>query len=100
MNKTGTKLSKLDRFLISNNVLLAHLNMEVTVLDIVWSDHNPILLHCKKSDFGPIPFKLFHSWFSTQDFDDTIKAAWNDALNTNVSPNLALHEKAKSLKSQ
>ncbi|GJZ87072.1 hypothetical protein Tco_0658682, partial [Tanacetum coccineum] len=55
----------------------------VKIASNIWSDHNPILLHCKKSDFGPIPFKLFHSWFSTQDFDDTIKAAWNDALNTN-----------------
>ncbi|GKC09588.1 RNA-directed DNA polymerase, eukaryota, reverse transcriptase zinc-binding domain protein, partial [Tanacetum coccineum] len=100
MNKTGTKLSKLDRFLISNNVLLAYPNMQVTVLDKIWSDHNPILLHCKKFDFGPIPFKPFHSWFSRQDFDGTVKAAWNDALNTDVGPNLALHEKSKSLKSQ
>ncbi|GJZ58751.1 RNA-directed DNA polymerase, eukaryota, reverse transcriptase zinc-binding domain protein [Tanacetum coccineum] len=73
MNKTGAKMSKLDRFLISNNVLHAHPNMQVTVLEKVWSDHNPILLHCSKTDFGPIPFKLFHSWFNRFDFDDTVK---------------------------
>ncbi|GJS89535.1 RNA-directed DNA polymerase, eukaryota, reverse transcriptase zinc-binding domain protein [Tanacetum coccineum] len=45
MNKTGSKLSKLDCFLISDGVLLAHSYMQVTVLDRVWSDHIPILLH-------------------------------------------------------
>ncbi|GJZ16483.1 RNA-directed DNA polymerase, eukaryota, reverse transcriptase zinc-binding domain protein [Tanacetum coccineum] len=52
MNKSGSKLSKLDRFLISNNVLLALSKLQVTVLDRVWSDHNPILLHCQNNNFG------------------------------------------------
>ncbi|GJQ92270.1 RNA-directed DNA polymerase, eukaryota, reverse transcriptase zinc-binding domain protein [Tanacetum coccineum] len=77
MNKTGTKLSKLDRFLVSDGVLHAHSHMQVTVLDKVWSDHNPILLHSKNSDFGQTPFKLFHSWFDRIGFDDVVKEAWN-----------------------
>ncbi|GJZ38825.1 putative RNA-directed DNA polymerase, eukaryota, reverse transcriptase zinc-binding domain protein [Tanacetum coccineum] len=77
MNKLGTKLSKLDRFLVSDGVLNAHPHLQATVLDKVWSDHNPILLHCKYSDFGPIPFKLFHSWFDRKGFDDTVKEVWN-----------------------
>ncbi|GJX43613.1 RNA-directed DNA polymerase, eukaryota, reverse transcriptase zinc-binding domain protein [Tanacetum coccineum] len=46
MNKLGTKLSKLDRFLVSDGVLNAHPHLQATVLDKVWSDHNPMLLHC------------------------------------------------------
>ncbi|GKE65870.1 RNA-directed DNA polymerase, eukaryota, reverse transcriptase zinc-binding domain protein, partial [Tanacetum coccineum] len=81
MNKSGSKLSKLDRFLISNSVLLAHSNMQVTMLEKVWSDHNPILLHCMNSGFGPTPFKLFHSWFDRNDFDDVVKEGWNGLSN-------------------
>ncbi|PWA96075.1 Endonuclease/exonuclease/phosphatase [Artemisia annua] len=45
----------------------------VTALNRLWSDHNPILFHCYKSDFGPTPFKIYHSWFIRPDFDDLIK---------------------------
>nr|GEV03788.1 RNA-directed DNA polymerase, eukaryota [Tanacetum cinerariifolium] len=49
MNKAGTKLSKLDRFLFSENVIKALFDVQVTALDKL--DHNPILLHCNKSDY-------------------------------------------------
>ncbi|PWA39373.1 hypothetical protein CTI12_AA572530 [Artemisia annua] len=98
MNKTGSKLSKLDCFLISNNTLHAHSNLQVTVRDRLWSDHNPILLHCKKNDFGPIPFKIFHSWFDRTDFDDVVKEGWKSLSATNVGSTTALHEKVKGLK--
>ncbi|GJZ69740.1 RNA-directed DNA polymerase, eukaryota, reverse transcriptase zinc-binding domain protein [Tanacetum coccineum] len=72
MNKAGTKLSKLDRFLFSEDVLEALPDIRVTDLDKLWSDHNPILLHCNKSDYGPIPVKIYHSWFLREDFDSVI----------------------------
>ncbi|GJX07656.1 RNA-directed DNA polymerase, eukaryota, reverse transcriptase zinc-binding domain protein [Tanacetum coccineum] len=100
MNKTGSKLSKLDRFLISNSVFLEHSNLQVMVLEKVWSDHNPIFLHCMKFDFGPIPFKIFHSWFDRNDFDDVVKEAWSGLLNANEGPLLSLNGKVKGLKSQ
>ncbi|GJZ50112.1 RNA-directed DNA polymerase, eukaryota, reverse transcriptase zinc-binding domain protein [Tanacetum coccineum] len=53
------------------------MNKSVTVLDRVWSDHNPILLHCQKNDFGPTPFKVYHSWFERCDFDNVVKETWN-----------------------
>ncbi|PWA62538.1 RNA-directed DNA polymerase, eukaryota, Reverse transcriptase zinc-binding domain protein [Artemisia annua] len=99
MNKSGSKLSKLDRFLISDSVLLAHANLQATVLDRVWSDHNPILSHCKKSDFGPIPFKIYHSWFNRSDFDDVVQQAWNSFSTSEEGSILSLHDKVKGLKS-
>ncbi|GJX34610.1 RNA-directed DNA polymerase, eukaryota, reverse transcriptase zinc-binding domain protein [Tanacetum coccineum] len=62
MNKVGTNISKLDRFLISKEVVEALPDVRVTAIDRLWSDHNLILLHVSKSDFGPTPFKLFRYW--------------------------------------
>ncbi|GJT46746.1 RNA-directed DNA polymerase, eukaryota, reverse transcriptase zinc-binding domain protein [Tanacetum coccineum] len=45
MNKACTKLSKLNRFLILENVTDLLLDIHITALDRIWSDHNPILLH-------------------------------------------------------
>ncbi|GJZ02370.1 putative RNA-directed DNA polymerase, eukaryota, reverse transcriptase zinc-binding domain protein [Tanacetum coccineum] len=45
MNTAGSKLRKVDRFLISDGVLQSYSDVQVTVLDRVWSDHNLILLH-------------------------------------------------------
>nr|GEZ89533.1 RNA-directed DNA polymerase, eukaryota, reverse transcriptase zinc-binding domain protein [Tanacetum cinerariifolium] len=50
MNKAGTKLSKLDRFLFSENIIEEISDLCVTALDRLWSDQNPILLHCNKID--------------------------------------------------
>nr|GEZ21229.1 RNA-directed DNA polymerase, eukaryota, reverse transcriptase zinc-binding domain protein [Tanacetum cinerariifolium] len=48
INKTRMKISKLDRFLISEDVLSLLPDILVTSLDRMWSDHTPILLHCNK----------------------------------------------------
>ncbi|GKF31140.1 hypothetical protein Tco_0100938, partial [Tanacetum coccineum] len=69
-------MSKLDRFLLSDDVIQDIPNLQVVALDRVWSDHNPILLHSKKYDFGPIPFKNFNSWFGRLDFEDAVKEKW------------------------
>ncbi|GKD40030.1 RNA-directed DNA polymerase, eukaryota, reverse transcriptase zinc-binding domain protein [Tanacetum coccineum] len=68
MNKVRTKLSKLDQFLISEEVDEALPDVLVTAIDCLWSDHNPILLHVSKSDSGPTPFKLF-SFLLLQEVD-------------------------------
>ncbi|GJS89488.1 hypothetical protein Tco_0116259 [Tanacetum coccineum] len=76
MNKACTKLSNIDPFQILENVLEAHTNAHVSILNKMWSNHNPILLYCKKVDFGPISFKGFHSWFERKDFDDIVNESW------------------------
>lgn len=98
MNKLGTKLSKLDRFLISEDVLNSLLDICVTALDRLWSDHNPILLHCNKADFGSIPFKLYHYWFSRDGFDITIKTELANLVHDPDGRKLLFHEKLKRLK--
>ena len=67
MNKSGSKMSKLDRFLISEEVMDDNTDLKAMVLDCLWSDHYPILLHSQKTDYGPTPFKFFQSWFQRKD---------------------------------
>ncbi|GKF45420.1 RNA-directed DNA polymerase, eukaryota, reverse transcriptase zinc-binding domain protein, partial [Tanacetum coccineum] len=75
MNKAGTKLSKLDRFLVTEDVLDSTPDIRITALDRLCFDHTPILLHVSKFDFGPTPFKFYNSWLLRDDFDDIVKSA-------------------------
>ncbi|GJW43260.1 hypothetical protein Tco_0072059 [Tanacetum coccineum] len=59
----------------------------------LWSDHNPILLHIDKTDFGPTPFKLYNSWLLRDGFDNLIKEEWEL-----LDSNLKCHEKFRRLK--
>ncbi|GKA74573.1 hypothetical protein Tco_0780875 [Tanacetum coccineum] len=43
-----------------------------TSLERYLSDHRPILLRESHFDYGPTPFRFFHSWFEMED-------AWNEA---------------------
>ncbi|GJW08293.1 hypothetical protein Tco_1570716 [Tanacetum coccineum] len=92
MNKADSKLRMIDCFLISDGVLQAHLGMHVTALDRSWSDHNPILLHRKKSDFVPVLLKKFHSWFDRIDFDDIVKEAWSNIIEEKIDAGCANDE--------
>nr|KAJ0210606.1 hypothetical protein LSAT_V11C400161050 [Lactuca sativa] len=56
------KLSKLDRFLVSEAIFDRFQALQVTVLDRKWSDHYPILIHDYKVDYGPTPFRFYNSW--------------------------------------
>ncbi|GKA17676.1 hypothetical protein Tco_0697513 [Tanacetum coccineum] len=99
MNKDGTKLSKLDR-LISEEVAKALLDVRVTAIDRLWSDHNLILLHVSKSDFGPTPFKLFHSLLLRDSFDEVIKIELSKLEEHNFGSKLLSHEKFCLLKAR
>ncbi|GJR37127.1 methionine aminopeptidase 1A [Tanacetum coccineum] len=92
MNKAGTKMSKSDRFLISRHVTDVFTDVKVTALPRGWSDHTPIMLHCEKVDYGPVSFKLFHSWLQQDGFDDCIKIAYNECSA------MPFHEKLKVIK--
>ena len=55
-HKSATKMSKLDRFLVSENLLNTCPNINAIKLDRYLSDHRPILLRETLYDYGPIPF--------------------------------------------
>ncbi|GJS24779.1 RNA-directed DNA polymerase, eukaryota, reverse transcriptase zinc-binding domain protein [Tanacetum coccineum] len=100
INKAGTKLSKLDRFLISEKVVEALPDVRVTAINRLWSDQNLILLHVSKFEFGPTPFKLFHSWLLHDSFDEFIKTELPKLEEHNFGRKLLSHEKFQLLKAR
>ncbi|GJV51230.1 RNA-directed DNA polymerase, eukaryota, reverse transcriptase zinc-binding domain protein [Tanacetum coccineum] len=100
MNKAGTKLSKLDRFLILEDVIDLLSDIRITALDRIWSDHNLILLHVDKINFGPSPFKLYNSWLLRDDFDDLIKSKWDSIDSNNSGFPIKCYEKFCILKAK
>ncbi|GJV18221.1 RNA-directed DNA polymerase, eukaryota, reverse transcriptase zinc-binding domain protein [Tanacetum coccineum] len=68
-------------------------NIPLSIITKLWSDHNPILLHIDKNDFGPSPFKLYNSWILRDGFDNLIKEEWEL-----LDSNLKCHEKLRRLK--
>ncbi|GKE43791.1 RNA-directed DNA polymerase, eukaryota, partial [Tanacetum coccineum] len=76
-HKSASKMSKLDRFLISEGIVSACPNISAITLDRYLSDHRPILLHKSKFDFGTSPFRFFHYWFDIEGFDEFMKKTWN-----------------------
>ncbi|XP_071730763.1 uncharacterized protein [Rutidosis leptorrhynchoides] len=71
-NKSFTQRAKLDRFLVSEELLDVFPSLTGLILSNIWSDHCPIILKNNPIDYGPILFKLFNSWFDIEGFDDII----------------------------
>nr|GFA73665.1 RNA-directed DNA polymerase, eukaryota [Tanacetum cinerariifolium] len=61
-HKSASKMSKLDRFLVSESVISSCPNISAISLDRYLSDHRPILLKDNRYDYGPTPFWFFHHW--------------------------------------
>ncbi|XP_071714472.1 uncharacterized protein [Rutidosis leptorrhynchoides] len=93
MNKTGTKMSLLDRFFVSQEVNLSIPDLSVEAFNRGWSDHIPLFLRVDRKDFGHIPFKVFNSWLYRDGFKDFVDTAWKEH-----DMNVGLFEKMKRLK--
>ncbi|GJV63534.1 RNA-directed DNA polymerase, eukaryota [Tanacetum coccineum] len=78
-HKSATKMSKLDRFLISENLMITCPNFTATSLERYLSDHRPILLRESHFDYGPTPFRFFHYWFEMEGFNKLVEDAWIEA---------------------
>ncbi|GJR00675.1 RNA-directed DNA polymerase, eukaryota [Tanacetum coccineum] len=97
-HKSGSKMSKLDRFLISEGLLNSCPNISSITLDRYLSDHRPILLRESHHDYGPSPFRFFHYWFELEGFDTFVKQTWNDAQVTDSNAISMFMKKMKYLK--
>nr|GEX89374.1 RNA-directed DNA polymerase, eukaryota [Tanacetum cinerariifolium] len=74
-HRSASKMSKFDRFLMSEGLLSANLNFSAITWDRYLSDHRPIMLHESFYDYGPIPFRSFHYWFEIDGFEEMISKA-------------------------
>ena len=78
-HKSANKMSKLDRFFISENLLNICPNISAIMLDRYLSDHRPILLRECSYDYGLIPFRFYHYWLELEDFDQFVIDTWKSA---------------------
>nr|GEU49394.1 RNA-directed DNA polymerase, eukaryota, reverse transcriptase zinc-binding domain protein [Tanacetum cinerariifolium] len=75
--RSCTKGSRLDRFFIADSTW-NHLGpLSAVALDRTISDHDPILLRQFMPDYGPIMFKIYHSWFQGDGFDKVVSDFWS-----------------------
>nr|GEV21967.1 RNA-directed DNA polymerase, eukaryota [Tanacetum cinerariifolium] len=77
-HKSAKKMSKLDRFLVSDNLVCTCPNLSSISLDRLLSDHRPILMRECHGDYGPTPFKFFHYWFEIDGFNKFVEESWKD----------------------
>ncbi|GJZ96199.1 cytochrome P450 [Tanacetum coccineum] len=81
MNKYGTKLSKIDRILVTQHFLSMCPNAQRTALPRDLSDHCPIIIKTHHADFSPIPFKFYNSWLLNDELSTIISHSWSAPLN-------------------
>ncbi|GJW53638.1 RNA-directed DNA polymerase, eukaryota [Tanacetum coccineum] len=74
---SASKMSKLDRFLVSDGIFTSFPHISAVCLDRHLSDHRPIILREKLTDFGATPFRFYHSWLSIPGFDQLVNSSWN-----------------------
>nr|GEZ98247.1 RNA-directed DNA polymerase, eukaryota [Tanacetum cinerariifolium] len=78
-HKSATKMSKLDKFLVSESLLNTCPNIYAITLERYLSDHCPILLREYHFDYGPTPFRFFHYWFEMEGFSKIVEDAWKES---------------------
>ncbi|GJV91786.1 RNA-directed DNA polymerase, eukaryota [Tanacetum coccineum] len=97
-HKSASKMSKLDRFLISDSLLGACPGISSVSLDRYLSDHRPILLRETYYDYGPIPFKFYHYWFEFDGFDKFVEDSWKEIRVSNTNDYVCFTKKLRILK--
>nr|GEZ59082.1 hypothetical protein [Tanacetum cinerariifolium]GEZ63371.1 hypothetical protein [Tanacetum cinerariifolium] len=99
-HKSARKMSKLDRFLVSEGVFNLFPHLSAICLDRKLSDHRPILLRGLDIDYCAFPFRVFQSLFLKPDFDDMVEQTWS-SMNINDSNHLIrFKKKLQSLKAR
>ncbi|KAK9056786.1 hypothetical protein SSX86_024149 [Deinandra increscens subsp. villosa] len=98
MDSKGEKLSKIDTIMYCRKFLDCWPTTRVTALPRNKPDHAPVMLEVGcKVDFGPIPFKCFHSWFEREGFESTMRLAYALAP-IGLQPDRALLLKLQAIK--
>nr|GEV32393.1 RNA-directed DNA polymerase, eukaryota [Tanacetum cinerariifolium] len=75
-HKSAKKMSKLDRFLVSKNLLVTCPNLNAITLERFLSDHRPILLRENQFDYGPTSFRFIHYWIEMEGFRKLVEDSW------------------------
>ncbi|GKV27405.1 hypothetical protein SLEP1_g36578 [Rubroshorea leprosula] len=98
-NSNGQYMSRIDRFLLTEEWILKWSDVKQWGLNRSVSDHCPILLKTEKMDWGPKPFKFFDAWLDQPRCKEIIREVWKS---TKVKGwyGFKLKEKLKRTKNQ
>nr|GEZ99102.1 RNA-directed DNA polymerase, eukaryota [Tanacetum cinerariifolium] len=99
-HKSEIKMSKLDRFFVSESLLNTCLNISAITLERYLSDHRPMLLREYHFDYGPTPFKFFHYWFEMEGFSKIVDDAWKESPSDESNAMIRMMGKLKFLKTK
>ncbi|GJT28470.1 RNA-directed DNA polymerase, eukaryota [Tanacetum coccineum] len=97
-HKSASKMSKLDRFLISEGLLVLFPQLTGLCLDRHLSDHRPIIMYESNMDYGPTPFRLFYSWLKIDGFDKFVADTWRTMNITDLNGLIRMKKKLQFLK--
>ncbi|GKC32056.1 hypothetical protein Tco_1039350, partial [Tanacetum coccineum] len=61
-------------------------------------DHRPILLKDFEVDYGPTPFRFFHSWLDMEGFRELVADTWNNDGINDVNGLISFKKKLQNLK--
>ncbi|XP_057444002.1 uncharacterized protein LOC130736174 [Lotus japonicus] len=95
----GGLWSRLDRWLISEEILREIDGVHQSVEEWGLSDHRAISLSMGAVDFGPKPFRFYNNWMLEEDFKYLVNAWWNSPLVAGWS-GASLLDKLKELKKE
>ncbi|GKV07784.1 hypothetical protein SLEP1_g19505 [Rubroshorea leprosula] len=76
-NANGKYMSRIDRFLVSEEWLMRWCDVKQWGLERTVSDHCPVLLKHERVDWGPKPFKIFDAWLQEPGCKEIIRNTWN-----------------------
>ncbi|OMP03932.1 reverse transcriptase [Corchorus capsularis] len=77
-NREIPSFSRLDRFLVSTEVLISFPDIKQKLKPKSLSDHNPVLLFVENVNWGPKLFKFFNHWFEMEGFQEMVANAWDN----------------------
>ncbi|GJY58836.1 RNA-directed DNA polymerase, eukaryota [Tanacetum coccineum] len=96
--KSASKMSKLDRFLVSEGLLMLFPSLFALCLERHLSDHRPIIMREVVADYGLSSFRVYHSWFTKDGFDKLVEDSWKTLSFADSSKITILRKKFQALK--
>ncbi|GKB69454.1 hypothetical protein Tco_0930866 [Tanacetum coccineum] len=95
-----SKMSKLDRFLVSESVISGSPNIKAVTLERFLSDHRLFFLKKMVSDYGPNYIRFFHHWLEMDGFNTFVENTWKNSPMVGNNALLSLMNKLRNLKNQ